>query len=607
METSRTLQHPDVMRPNELGRYRLIAELARGGMGIVYLALVRGPAGFNKLFVLKELKAHLAEDRDLVSMFVEEARLSAKLSHPNVVQTIEVGSEGDRHFMAMEYLEGQSYHRILDRASTTSTTVPLHIQLQILAATLDGLHHAHRLTDFDGARLGIVHRDVSPQNVFVTYDGQVKVVDFGIAKALDSSRETRAGVLKGKIAYMAPEQAAGDPIDCRADLFSVGVMLWEAVVGRRMWGSTLNDRQILHALVHGNVPPPRELLPDIPEELERIILKATAAVPDQRYASAADLQADLEAYLKSTGATLGAREMGKFVAEAFAKERAQIKSVIDTQVKAAKNTSTGEFQSVALARLAGPTSGGTPASISVVRGLTGASGLTGENPSARPPSPAQDVVGIAASGAHAALPTAKRPPTLIIALAAAVMALAAVLVFAVTRPSAPPAPAAARPTAPTTPPEPAATTPPAQTQGIAVALPPITPPVVPQKVDLAMKLKASPSQAKIWVDGVEVAANPYSAQIPKDGASHKVRADAPGYVPKEMLFTADSDVSLELALDPIVRSGVARPAPVVVAKAPEPAVHAPPAPPPAQPPPVAAPPLEHTGRPVRPIDSKNPY
>ena len=303
-------------------------------MGIVYLALVRGPGGFNKLFVVKELKAHLSEDPNLVRMFLEEARLAAKLNHPNVVQTIEIGSDGSRHFIAMEFLDGQSLNRLLGRVRRGGTPLPLHYHLHVLIHLLEGLHYAHSVTDFDGTPLKLVHRDVSPQNAFITYDGQVKVLDFGIAKALDSTNDTRTGVLKGKVPYMAPEQASGQSIDRRADLFSIGVMLWEAVVGRRMWSNSQNDLQILHALMQGNIPPPRDAKPDIDPALERMILKATAASREDRYATAAEFQAELEDHLKQMGQpSFGGRDVGKLLSEVFSDERARVKNVIDDQLR----------------------------------------------------------------------------------------------------------------------------------------------------------------------------------------------------------------------------------------------------------------------------------
>ena len=334
---------------NELGRYRLIAELARGGMGVVYLALVRGPAGFNKLFVVKELKTHLVEDASVVQMFLEEARLSAKLNHPNVVQTIEVGSDGPRHFIAMEYLDGQAFHRILSRTSRSDgPRLPLEHHLYILSGMLEGLQYAHDLADFDGTPLGIVHRDVSPHNLFVGYDGQIKLLDFGIAKALDSANDTSTGIIKGKIRYMAPEQVSphqGDRrADRRADVFAAGVMLWESVAGERMWDTSMIDLQILRDLSMGQLPSIRARRPDVDPDLARIVEKATAVRPDERYATAAELQIDLDDYrARMPVARVGAREVGKVVSDLFAKERSKLKGVIDEQLRVVRGVSTGQY------------------------------------------------------------------------------------------------------------------------------------------------------------------------------------------------------------------------------------------------------------------------
>src|SRR5215510_881712 len=193
-----------------LGKYHLVAEIARGGMGVVYLAMVQGPGGFNKLVVVKELKPELVEEPTFLTMFLDEARLAARLSHPNIVQTNEVGSDGNRCFMAMDYLDGRGLDRVRRRAHATGQDLSLPIHLRVICDMLAGLQYAHTLADFDGTPLAIVHRDVSPQNVFVTFDGHVKLLDFGIAKAVDSLHETRVGVLKGKVSYMSPEQARGD-------------------------------------------------------------------------------------------------------------------------------------------------------------------------------------------------------------------------------------------------------------------------------------------------------------------------------------------------------------------------------------------------------------
>ena len=228
----RRVRSQDAASDQQLGKYRLVATLGQGGMGTVYLALVRGPGEFRKLLVVKELRRELTQREGFVAMFMDEARLAARLDHPNVVQTLEVGEEAGRHFLAMEYLDGQPLSTLIQRLKETSA-LPLAVHIQILCEVLAGLHYAHELHDYDGRSLHVVHRDVSPQNVFVTYHGHVKVVDFGVAKVATAGNLTSPGVFKGKFAYAAPEQTMGHPVDARSDVFAVGVMLWEAIAGRR--------------------------------------------------------------------------------------------------------------------------------------------------------------------------------------------------------------------------------------------------------------------------------------------------------------------------------------------------------------------------------------
>src|SRR5438477_12370279 len=196
-----------------LGRYHVIAKLGQGGMANVFLTVAPGPAGVQKRLVVKELRAELAYDAYIRTMFLDEARLAARLNHPNVVQTYEVGEENWHYFIAMEYLEGQALNRLWRR--TDRGGLPLEAQLRILADALGGLHYAHELTDFDGTPLHVVHRDMSPHNVFVTYDGQVKLVDFGIAKAASARGSTKNGMFKGKVTYASPEQVLSAPLDRR--------------------------------------------------------------------------------------------------------------------------------------------------------------------------------------------------------------------------------------------------------------------------------------------------------------------------------------------------------------------------------------------------------
>src|ERR1700733_6479440 len=300
-------------------------------MADVFLAMIAGPlgSGFSKLSVVKRLRQNLAEDPEFVAMLMDEARISARLSHPNVVQTHEIGVEGGSYFLAMEYLDGQPLHRIQKRSLTNGRRFPMEVELLVVSDVLAGLHHAHEHADYDGTALNIVHRDVTPQNVFVTYGGHVKVVDFGIAKAAGRSCETRQGIVKGKLRYMAPEQAMGIAIDRRADVFAVGLLLWEAVTGLRFWGNG-NEIEIARALIAGHFDPsPRKVSPDVPLELDRICRKAMAHAPQDRYPSAEAFRADLDAYLSRLDTVTMRRQLGAFTSEMFAKERVQLKEIVE--------------------------------------------------------------------------------------------------------------------------------------------------------------------------------------------------------------------------------------------------------------------------------------
>ena len=324
----------------EVGKYQLVAELAQGGMGNVYLAALCGPGGFSKLLALKELKPALAEDATFVTMFLEEARMAARLVHRNIVQTNEVCSEDGHHYMTMEFVDGRSLARIVRRSSSPGTgdvpstertaprPFPVGAQLRILVEALHGLHYAHELRRIDGEPLAIVHRDISPFNLMVTFDGQAKLLDFGIAKAVDSSVETQEGVLKGRIAYMAPEQAVGVKVDRRADIYAIGVMLWEAVAGRRLWAE-MSEVEILRRVLGDGPPRLRTVVPDAPEMLDAICARALAKNPASRYATAADLLADIEAHLAQRSDRMTMREIGEFISELFADERQRTNQLIE--------------------------------------------------------------------------------------------------------------------------------------------------------------------------------------------------------------------------------------------------------------------------------------
>jgi serine/threonine-protein kinase len=245
-----------------------------------------------------------------------------------VVQTLEVAVEGEEYYLALEFLDGQPLHRIQRRAERAGKRVPQTLEYLIVMDALSGLDHAHELADYDGSPLGIVHRDVTPQNIFVTYDGLVKVVDFGIAKAAGRAGETKQGVVKGKVRYMSPEQAMSLSVDRRSDVFAAGILLWEAATGARFWQDR-DELGILRSLAAGDFDPsPRAVDPTVPFEIDAICRRAMSDSPDDRYATAAEMRAELETFLADELIGLR-RRLGPVVAEMFAKERKEVRSIIE--------------------------------------------------------------------------------------------------------------------------------------------------------------------------------------------------------------------------------------------------------------------------------------
>jgi serine/threonine protein kinase len=276
-----------------VGRYIIVERIAAGGMAELYLARARGIGGFDKLLALKLVLPHLADDPEFISMFLDEARLAATLDHPNVVHVLDIGQVGAEHFYAMEYVHGRDL-RALARVHG-ERAIPLPCAVGITLGAAAGLHHAHERLGHDGRAIGLVHRDVSPSNVLVTYDGVVKVVDFGIARAEARSKATRAGVVKGKQGYMSPEQCRGDAVDRRSDVFGLGILLWELTVGRRLFTGD-NDYAVMSKIVFGMVTDPRELVPGYPPRLAEIVMRALQRDPLARQASAHELALELESF-----------------------------------------------------------------------------------------------------------------------------------------------------------------------------------------------------------------------------------------------------------------------------------------------------------------------
>lgn len=521
-----------------LDKYRLIAELGHGGMAEVYLAVVSGPAGFNKLVVIKQIRAELADDPEFLNMFLDEARLAARLSHPNVVQTNEVGHVGNRYFIAMEYLDGQPLNRILQRFKRDNVNFPAATHIRILIDVLAGLHHAHELADYDGTPLEVVHRDVSPHNIFVTYDGQIKVVDFGIAKAMNSSSETRAGVIKGKVAYMSPEQARGDRVDRRSDVFAVGVMLWEAITGQRIWKG-LTDVAMLHRIIKGEIPSPRTIKDDVSDKMEAICMKALSPNREDRFASAADFQSALEEILSEMGERISVRDIGKLISKTFEQDRTRIKSIIETQIKKSA-TSTLSLPSIDVMGVPNAHSGNTRPSLpalsstSITRsGLASASdGPSSVRRSKSTPS------SVALSAASTPADSGSRKGIFVVAGAIGAAVLGGIVwLLALPGPAKNPAGASSA--------QPTETSSPSQT----------VMPTDPQATEVEIKVNVNVAEAKIFVDNKPVIGNPYAGKFPKDANPHQIRVEASGFATKTRTISFENNLAVEIVLEKQSDSG----------------------------------------------------
>ena len=303
--------------PTPFGKYLLLKQIAVGGMAEVYLARQNGPAGFAKECVIKRILPALAADPQFVEMFLDEARIAARLSHPNIVQIFDLGKIGEKdYFLAMEYVQGVDLQRILENEARHKRRVPLAIALRILSNAAEGLDHAHRAVDGKGQPLGIVHRDVTPSNVIVSFDGIAKVLDFGIAKAVAKNWRTEVGVVKGKIPYMSPEQVRGEQLDARSDLFSLGGVLYEITTGKKPFEGQ-NPAEIAMHIMHSEPAPPSTLVPNFPPQLEAILRRCLAKDREQRYASGRELQVALDELLVAHGIRCTSHEVAGYVEQIF--------------------------------------------------------------------------------------------------------------------------------------------------------------------------------------------------------------------------------------------------------------------------------------------------
>jgi eukaryotic-like serine/threonine-protein kinase len=493
-----------------LGRYRLLMELGRGGMAHVYLALVSGLAGFSKLVVLKVMRDELREHPASLNMFLGEARLAARMHHPHVVQTSEVGEDGGRYFICMEYLEGYTLSRLLK--NTLDGSLPLAARLEIICQMLEGVAYLHAFSDLDGTPLDLVHRDISPNNIFITFDGGVKVLDFGVAKAAGISHVTESGTFKGKLGYAAPEQIFGRS-DQRSDVFAAGVLLWEILTYRRLTQDRTQTEIVQGRIAGAESELMLEKGGDVAPELMAICAKAAAKAPEDRYATASAMREALRGYIEQNGLDYPSQKLRDLLQSQFDAERSETRRQIDQRIKQVQleDENSAEYGRASLVPSAAPAS---------------ASSSSG------------------ASGSHAPLATSI-PPAARGKLLAAAALLALIAGFAgafVMRLS----------------PKPTGTSG-AVAAGSRGSAPAAS---APSPTLVRLRLSATPANAELVLDGAKLSGNPFAGQIAKDQALHRLEVSAPGRRSDVRMIPFDEDLELRVELAPAPSA-----APVVVPNA----------------------------------------
>ncbi|HNK44713.1 MAG TPA: serine/threonine-protein kinase [Pseudomonadota bacterium] len=325
--------------PSPFGKYLLLERISVGGMAEVFKAKTFGVEGFEKIIAIKKILPAMAEDADFIQMFIDEAKIAGQLNHANICQIFELGKIDDSHFIAMEYIWGKDLLQIQNRFRRLKKHMPVQMSAFVMGKVCEGLDYAHRKKDATGKPLNIIHRDVSPQNVITSYDGEVKVIDFGIAKAASRSSKTQAGVLKGKFGYMSPEQVGGKPLDQRTDIFAVGTILYELLTSERLFMGE-SDFATLEKIRNATVPPPSTINKEIPPELDRIILKALARDPNERYQWGSEMHDDLADFAAQFEPVYNAKALATWMREAFSPEMKKESAVLEQQRKIGKEAMT---------------------------------------------------------------------------------------------------------------------------------------------------------------------------------------------------------------------------------------------------------------------------
>ncbi len=324
-------------KPVTFGKYTLLERIAVGGMAEVFLAVQAGLEGFEKRLAIKRIRPHLSGEEAFLKMFLHEAKLAAQLQHPNIVQIFDLGRIGESYFIAMEYIQGRDMSRVTPKAESLGIQFPIEYAVAIASSVLEGLSYAHAKTDATNQPLNIVHRDVTPENVMIGWNGSVKILDFGIAKASSQTDQTKAGEIKGKLSYMSPEQAMGKTLDARSDLFSLGIILYEWITGYRLFTGE-NEMAILKNIIDGKIYPPSYFREDIPEPVERVLMRALEKDRNQRYQSAREMQLDVIDALARAEFQPSTAHLANFMQQIFAEEIADEQRAFAQHATYAKRT-----------------------------------------------------------------------------------------------------------------------------------------------------------------------------------------------------------------------------------------------------------------------------
>jgi len=503
------------------GKYQLLRKIASGGMGQVFLALEKG-AGFERLVVLKLILPHLTEDDEFLSMFEEEARLVFRLSHPNLIKNFELTEIDGRHSLVMEYVQGEDVRRLDKFARAQGKPLPVGLVLRIIAEAAAGLDYAHQVRDAQGQPLKLVHRDVSPQNLLVGFDGGVKVIDFGVAKAAGSTHNTATGVLKGKYPYMSPEQAMGQPIDGRSDQFALGVVMWELLTSRRLFKGE-SDMMTLRLVRDCQVPRPSQLNPKLPPGIDELVLKALAPTPEARYPSCGAFRLAIEDYILQYRLPASNAHLSGYLHELYAERIAreadpkkldQLADETDLDAMDSRSSSSRSLRSHS--EKAGSASGRSAPS-------------KARTPSAKALAPpTRQTVSLAVPSAPQ-----RRFPVVPVAVVVGGLLVSAGVAFVLLR-TPPPVTQVPVPQ-----PTPVTQTPPVK-----------TPVQTPGAEDVALQVSTEPPGAALEVDGQVLGQTPYTLKLPPDAPPMTLALSLTGYEPVSQQVSAAQAPELSVKLTP---------------------------------------------------------